>query len=220
MNTANKSISRWWLLFGATVLTLTIGFTQRDRFMSSTPTTASPTNPTATDNLIAAAESAVAQKSTTVRPYITLSSYYLQKVRESADAAYYVRVDKLMEQAKRIDAQDADIYATESSVAAGRHDFQKALLLANEAITRNRDTISYLGLKADAEIELGQYDAAATSLQEMVDRRPYATAFTRISYLREIYGDIPGAIEALEQASGAASAFPENRAWIAVELGK
>ena len=77
----------------------------------------------------------------------------------------------------------------------------------------------YHGLVGDAQIELGRYDEAIESYQEMVDRRPDFASFSRISYARELYGDPEGAIEAMEFALQAGSGVPENRAWAYVQLG-
>ena len=47
----------------------------------------------------------------------------------------------------------------------------------------------------DALVELGRYDAAGRELQPMVDRKPNLAGYARVSYLRELHGDLDGAVE-------------------------
>ena len=46
----------------------------------------------------------------------------------------------------------------------------------------------------DALVELGRYDEAATALQRMVDLKPNLAAYARVSYFRELHGDLDGAL--------------------------
>ncbi len=151
--------------------------------------------------------------------FFTLSSYYLQAIRENADTAYYGRIEKLMDLLKRRDPDNADIPFLLGSVAAGRHDFHAALDYAQPLVTAYPDIPRYLGLLADAQIELGMYAEAAQSLQTMSDLRPDSNAFTRIAYLREIHGDIPGAVEAMQDALEGGG-HPENIAWQLTETAR
>ena len=53
----------------------------------------------------------------------------------------------------------------------------------------------------------------------MVDLRPGLASFARVSYLRELYGDLPGALEAMQQAASEAGPTPENFAYVSVLVG-
>ena len=72
------------------------------------------------------------------------------------------------------------------------------------------------GPLVDAYVELGRYGAAERALQAMVDRKPEFAGFTRVSYLRELHGDLPGALAALraraERAATAPRRAPRSRA--------
>ena len=46
---------------------------------------------------------------------------------------------------------------------------------------------------ADAQIELGRYEAAERTLQRMLDLKPNLAAYARVSYYRELNGDLDGA---------------------------
>ena len=53
----------------------------------------------------------------------------------------------------------------------------------------------------------------------MVDLRPDLASYSRVSYLRELHGDLPGAIEAMELAVEAGGPSVENTEYVRVQLG-
>jgi tetratricopeptide (TPR) repeat protein len=177
-------------------------------------------NQTDTAESISKAEALVATKPARTQPYIALSSLYLQKIRETSDSTFYTKIDALMDVATTIDPHDADVPAIRASVAMGRHDFKTAYDHIREALALNSSRGAYYGLKGDAEIELGKYDGAVKSFQTMVNLRPDFSSWTRIAYIRELYGDIAGARIALNTAISSGSNYPENIAWAYVELSK
>jgi tetratricopeptide (TPR) repeat protein len=71
----------------------------------------------------------------------------------------------------------------------------------------------------DALVELGRYRAAERTLQRLVDLKPNLAAYARVSYMRELYGDLPGAVEAMERAAAAGGPVPENVAYVQTLLG-
>ncbi len=94
-------------------------------------------------------------------------------------------------------------------LALARHDFDDALRLGLAAHASDPFSADPLAVVVDAEVELGEYEAAANHLQQMLDLRPGLAALSRTSYLRELHGDLEGAIEAMEQArlAGSGSVF-------------
>jgi tetratricopeptide (TPR) repeat protein len=54
----------------------------------------------------------------------------------------------------------------------------------------------------------------------MISIRPDLRSYSRISYLREIYGDYPGAIEAMKLAVEAGAPGEESTEWSRVQLGQ
>jgi tetratricopeptide (TPR) repeat protein len=75
------------------------------------------------------------------------------------------------------------------------------------------------GVIADAQTELGLYDDAVQTLQTMIDMRPDLSSYSRISYARELHGDLAGAVEAMQAAVTAGGPATENSAWVRVQLG-
>ncbi len=74
-------------------------------------------------------------------------------------------------------------------------------------------------MKVDAQVELGMYDDSIASVQKMVDTRPDLSSYSRVSYVRELKGDMNGAIDAMKSAVSAGSPESENTAWCRVQLG-
>ncbi len=76
------------------------------------------------------------------------------------------------------------------------------------------------GTLGDALLELGEYQEGAEAIQKMVDLRPDVASYTRAAYVRELFGDMEGAIEIMGMAVRAASSRDlEHNAWCRVQLG-
>jgi len=106
------------------------------------------------------------------------------------------------------------------SLALTRHEFRRALDLGRVATRLAPYTASTYGILGDAQIELGRYRDAFRSFQRMVDMRPGLSAYARVSYARELTGDLGGSIAAMKLALDAAAGDREGYAWTAVQLGK
>jgi tetratricopeptide (TPR) repeat protein len=65
----------------------------------------------------------------------------------------------------------------------------------------------------DANVELGNYPEAIKMSDKMVSIRPDNRSYSRISYLREIHGDLPGAIQAAKMAIAAGYPGLEQTEW-------
>lgn len=151
--------------------------------------------------------------------YSQLALAYLQKARETGDPSYYQKVEEALN--KTIE-QQSDDYVTVSAMGAlalARHQFHSALAWGERAKQLDPDRTYAYGVIADAQIELGQYDAAIETLQTMVDLRPDMSSYSRISYMRELHGDTDGALEMMQFAVDAGVPNAENTAWTRTQLG-
>ena len=151
--------------------------------------------------------------------YSQLALAYLQKARETGDPSYYQKVEEALN--KTIE-QQSDDYVTVSAMGAlalARHQFQSALEWGERAKELDPDRTYAYGVIADAQIELGQYDAAIETLQTMVDLRPDMSSYSRISYIRELNGDTEGALEMMQYAVDAGLPNAESTAWTRMQLG-
>lgn len=150
--------------------------------------------------------------------YAQLGSLYLQKVRESGDPAYYPKAEAVFQKSLELAPENALAMVGMGSLALARHDFAAALEWGLRAVQQApRGYVAY-GIVADAATELGRYDEAVHALQQMVDLRPDQLSLSRISYARELHGDLPNAIIAMQQAVDAGDNRSEGTAWARVQL--
>jgi tetratricopeptide (TPR) repeat protein len=119
----------------------------------------------------------------------------------------------------RQDARDPDALLDAATRAGLRHDFAAQLRLGVEARRLAPGTVSAYPEIADAQIELGRYGAAERTLQRMLDVKPNLTSYSRVSYFRELHGDLGGAVEAMRLAVSAGGGAGENVAYVQVLLG-
>ena len=148
-----------------------------------------------------------------------LAAAYLQKVRETGDASFYTRADTLLQQALARNPHDQAALVQAATLAGGRHDFRGALALARRADAAVPGTLAPLPIKIDALVELGRYRAAERALQRLVDLKPNLSAYARVSYFRELTGDLNGAVEAMRRAIDAGGPALENVAYVQSLLG-
>jgi tetratricopeptide (TPR) repeat protein len=151
--------------------------------------------------------------------YASLGYDHLQRARDSGDPTNYSRAERSFEAALRRDARDADALLGAATLAGLRHDFREQLRLGIEAHRLMPETVSAYPEIADARVELGRYGAAERTLQHMLDLKPNLTAYSRVSYYRELNGDLDGAVDAMRLAASAGAGAPENVAYVQVLLG-
>jgi len=174
---------------------------------------------TSTDKLVGSLQQKIQDNPKDFDAHIELASAYLQKVRETGDPTLYTKTEDLLDEAQKLQPQSPELFAARGSLALARHDFAAALGYGTRALALDPQNARYHGIVGDAQIELGMYDEAIESYQEMVNSRPDFASFSRVAYARELYGDPEGAIEAMEFALQAGSGTPENVAWARVQLG-
>ena len=151
--------------------------------------------------------------------YVQLAGVYLQKVRETGDPSYYVRAEDVLLIALELQPGDSNAMTVMGSLNLGRHQFQEALKWAKRSLETAPETASAYGVLGDAQVELGQYDVAVDSFQAMVNLKPNLDSYSRVSYIRELMGDVDGAIEAMQMAVAAGAVRTEATAWARVQLG-
>ena len=155
----------------------------------------------------------------TPRAYSELGDAFVQRNRETGDPSYLSRAEQAYRGALARDKRNASAVSGLGTLAAARHDFRGALAQARAAHRLNPATLAPYPVMVDALVELGRYDEAARTLQRMVDLKPGLAAYARVSYFRELHGDLTGATEALQLAVSAGGSAPENSAYVRTLLG-
>ena len=171
------------------------------------------------DTTIAGLQTRLSQYPQDTRSYTELGAAYLQKVREVADPSYYPKAEAALRIAIGRLPSDSDTLTTLGTLALARHQFADGLSYGQEAYALNPYNPRALGVVFDGQTELGEYDAAAQTVQKMVNTRPDMSSYSRVSYARELHGDVSGALQAMRQAADAGSGVPENTAWTLTQVG-
>jgi tetratricopeptide (TPR) repeat protein len=148
-------------------------------------------------------------------PRVALAGEYLQRVRETGDVAFYQRAEVLLRAVLAREPRNADALVALGGLALSRHDFAGGLRLAR----RSQGGLAALPVTVDALVELGRYGDARRALQRLADLKPNLSTYARVSYLRELHGDLGGAASALDLAAAAGGPAPENAAAIDVLRG-
>ncbi len=106
-----------------------------------------------------------------------------------------------------------------AGVLLSLHEFSKALEVGNEAVALNPMNAQIYGVLIDANVELGNYKEAVAMADKMMSIKPDIRSYSRISYLREIHGDVDGAKEAMSMAIKSGYPGYEETAWAMLTLG-
>src|SRR3990172_7532689 len=154
-----------------------------------------------TDGAIETLQARLRQDPDAQQAYTQLGAAYLQKARETGDPTYYGKAEGVLLRALEMKPDDFLAMAQMGALSLARHEFHQALDWGQKAHAISPDTVLIYGVIGDAQVELGEYDAALETFQTMVDLRPDLSSYSRASYMRELHGDVDGAIEAMQWRS-------------------
>lgn len=155
---------------------------------------------------------------------IDLAQLFMFEARITGEHGHYYPAALEMVKPVVTQPQDKDIafqaLLTQASVFLSLHEFAKALTVAQKAKELNPYNALVHGALVDAYVELGDYEKAVEMADAMVAIRPDLRSYSRVSYLREIHGEVEGAIEAMKLAVSAALPGTEEAAWCQLILGR
>jgi len=168
---------------------------------------------------ITALEHRVADTPTDVRALQVLGTSYVHRATQTADPTYYDLAQRAFDRADAVRSGLDDTDLGRGVLALSRHEFAAALDLGARVHEHNPQNPDALAVMVDAQVELGHYDDASASLQQLLDLHPGLPAYARLSYVRELHGDVVGAMRAMRQADIAANGVAGDRATVATFLG-
>jgi Flp pilus assembly protein TadD len=136
--------------------------------------------------------------------------------RETSSHDWYAQAAESIEESLRLAPDNFEARKIETWNLLGRHKFARALEQARVLNKRVPDDVFVYALLTDACIETGEYAEAEKAAQWALDMRPGdIAALTRGAYLRELFGDLQGAIDLMQSAyNKTAPTEIEDRAWI------
>jgi len=151
---------------------------------------------------------------------LLLAEAYMQEGRITGNHPYYdAAAMQLLQEVLKAEPESFEALCCQASLSLTQHHFSQGLALAEQAQAINPNSGYVYGLLTDANVELGHYDQAVKMADKMNQVRPDLTAYARVSYLREIHGDVPGAIQAMDMAVKAGFPGLEQTEWSRVALG-
>lgn len=152
---------------------------------------------------------------------IALASLYVQEGRITGNYIYYDAAAMKYINALLDDEPDNfQALTLKALLYMSQHHFADGLIIAEKAQKINPYNGLIYGLLVDGNVEMGNYAAAVRNSDSMVSIRPDIRSYSRISYLREIYGDYPGAIEAMKLAVSAGGQGDEPTEWTRIQLAR
>ncbi|MEP6699817.1 MAG: tetratricopeptide repeat protein [Bacteroidota bacterium] len=176
---------------------------------------------TSTRNRATTLYKAILTNQADIKSMLGLASLFVQEARITGNYTYYDKAAmKYVNDVLKKDTINFEALTLKSLLFLSQHHFADGLAIAEKAKAVNPYNAFVYGILVDGNVEMGNYDAAVDNSDKMVSIRPDIRSYSRISYLREIYGDYPGAIEAMKLAIGAGVPGDENTEWCRVQLGK
>jgi len=149
---------------------------------------------------------------------LNLAQLYIKEARVTGEHGHYYpaalqMIDQILD--SKIENQDLKFRSlvTKAGVQLSLHEFQDALKTGQAALVLNPRNAQVYGVLVDCYVELGKYEKAVASADKMVSIKPDLRSYARVSYLREIHGDVEGAFEAMKLAVKAGYPGYEETAW-------
>ena len=151
---------------------------------------------------------------------LALALIYIQEARVTGNFVYYdAAAMKYVNDVLKTDSSNFDAVLYKALIYLSQHHFADGLAMAQKAKALNPYNAFVYGMLVDGNVEMGYYDSAVANSDKMVSIRPDLRSYSRISYLREIYGDYPGAISAMKMAVDAGPPGDESTEWTRIQLG-
>jgi tetratricopeptide (TPR) repeat protein len=151
---------------------------------------------------------------------LALALLFIQESRVTGNHVYYDKAAlKCVNDVLKKDSANFDALTYKALIYLSQHHFADGLAVAQAAQKINPYNAFIYGLLVDGYTEMGRYDSAVANADKMVSIRPDIRSYSRISYLREIHGSYPGAIEAMKMAVDAGGPGDEATEWSRVQLG-
>ncbi len=178
---------------------------------------------TVQNNYVAARNSLV-KDSTNVEARLALARVYILEARVTGEHGhYYPAALKVLQGALRQESLTPDeryqSLTMLASVQLSQHEFADALLTSEQAVRLNPYAAIGYGAIVDSYVELGDYEKAVEAADRMIQVKPDLRSYARVSYLREIHGNVDDALQSMRLALDAGYPGTEETSWVRLTLG-
>jgi tetratricopeptide (TPR) repeat protein len=151
---------------------------------------------------------------------LNLGLAYIQESRITGNHGYYDNAAMILfNQVLEKNPDNYQAWCGKGTVLLSQHHFAEGLAAGKKSVELNPYNSFSYGILVDAYIELGHYSQAIQMADKMVSVRPDLRSYSRISYLREIFGNYKSAIDAMTMAVDAGVPGFEQTEWTRVNLG-
>jgi tetratricopeptide (TPR) repeat protein len=156
-----------------------------------------------------------------IKTRLQIATIFLSEARITGEHPYYYpAVLTILDGILYLDPNNFEATTFKASVKMSQHQFAEAKVLAEKAQKINPANAYVYGVLVDANVELGNYEEAVKMSDKMQQLKPSLESYSRASYLREIYGDYKGSIEAMKLAVQAGLPGSEPYCWSKNTLGQ
>ncbi len=151
--------------------------------------------------------------------YAALAQVLLQQATDTHRETEFVpQAQEVIEEGLSRTPNDYHLRLLNGTLLNKLHRFEDSRDQARSLLTEYpRDSYAQ-GILVDALVELGEYEQAVEAMDAMLATKPGVVSYTRASYLRELYGDGPGAINAMRMAVDAGMRGASDRSWAVYNL--
>jgi tetratricopeptide (TPR) repeat protein len=137
------------------------------------------------------------------RAWQQLAIASVQAVAQGEPLALYNSAADALQRAEALAPGDRMNDVAGGYLALARHDFARARVLGQRAHVSDRFDSDALAILVDANVEMGYYRDATRAVEKLLALRPSLAAYSRLSYMRELHGDVEGALDAFALAENA-----------------
>jgi tetratricopeptide (TPR) repeat protein len=152
---------------------------------------------------------------------VLLADALIRQSRIAGNGGLTARAETVLRRALGEDPANYEATRTLGTLYLSQHRFREAIEAGEKGrASRPSDPVNY-GIIGDADLELGDYDAAFDAFDRMMALRPGAASYARVSYARELQGNLAGALAAMKLAADAGGgADLEAIAWYRAQAGE
>ena len=165
------------------------------------------------------AQQTASERAGDVNAWVATGDAWLRVARTHARPELFSAAQDCAERALGVDANAAPAMRLRALVMMNAHRFSEARAQARALLERDAaDVLSWATL-SDAELELGNLEAATEAVQQMLDRKPCLASYGRAAHLAWLKGDRVGSKRLYRAAIQAGQQLhdPEPRVWMLVQ---
>jgi tetratricopeptide (TPR) repeat protein len=191
-----------------------------NRGLQGSGSTAKSTSRSELEAFIAVNRKKVAANPGDGKAAVELADALMRAARVKGDASLAIEAEHVLRATLNHSPSDYMARRMLSVVYLSQHRFAEALTEARAAQKlRPTDAWNY-AIAGDALLELGRYEEAFDSFDQVMAHRPDAGAYARVAYARELQGDLDGAVRLMRMSAEATSRHDlEGLAWTFAQIG-